>query len=377
MRVLATLTLTLAAAAVVARSADVRAFEGEIQINKITYTDDAATEVCIGGGTTFPKNEMIELWVTTKTMENRAEVSMLTNYKTENTADGDSCILFEAKSPPKNKIVEYVVAYMRAGEEEKDGVSFTYIEVPEEYYFECDGVSFKRTGAGSGGYVVADPPAQDPGCITPDRKDFMYCQPSKVHIFGDNDYEVPNPVDSLWYTGTGSTGKFVLTTKVKGDVVIVIDEKDDSAEVVAVTDSTEVLLSTFTRSASTYATCVVQEDPTRRPGGNTNGITVSEASEITDLDVQGKYSKQGGQSPQDGKGYYEFGFQNMDAASKKFHAKSGQKKVTINCEQIDVSERCYGYLQQEDDAKTLTISYAADDTNTITVDKDSIAKPSP
>jgi len=245
-------------------------------------------------------------------------------------------------------------------------------EVPEEYYFKCDGVSFKRTAAGSNGYVVEDPPTQDPGCKKPGGKVFEVCQPRKVHII--DSYEAPNPVDGLRYTGTGSTGKFVLRTKVKGDVVIVIDGKPVGAEVVAVNNKKEVILSTFTRSTATYATCVVEEVSTLRAGKD--GITVTKASKITDLEVQGTYSKQGGQSIQDGKSYYEFGFQSMDAANRKFHAKSDQEAVTINCEKIDPSERCYGYLQQDDGSKTLKISYE-DDTNTVIVDKVSIAKQIP
>jgi len=394
MKVLATLTLTLAAAvaavAVAARSADVRAFEGDIQINKITYTDDAETEVCIGGGMTFPKNEMIELWVTTKTMENQAEVSMLTNYKTENTADGDSCILFEAESPPKDKIVEYVVAYMEDGDEVKDGVSFIYNEAPETYTFTCNEQDFTRSvydDPGSHSCINDDisnglcyevGPADDPVemCTVPleadqeTEKDFVYCQSSRIEDMrpaGES-----NDVKTLSYIGDSTTesGELVLTNPVNGDVVMMKEGDDGFTRVVTVSTDTAVSIDEFARSTGKYASCVVEA------AARGSGFTVTEASKITDLDVQGTYSKQGGQNGQGGKSYYEFGFQSMDATNRKFHAKSGQKAVTINCEQIDATERCYGYLQQDDDTKTLTISYA-DDTNTITVSKDSIAKPTP
>jgi len=407
MKVLAALALALASASVAARSAAEREHGGasvdavKINIDKIVYEAEESTKICLTGEEKFPNGEVIELFMK-KYATSNAEEDVVTPYKCDPLDNPQTCVTFKAPVPASNEVVEYVVVYIPTenAEETKDVVKFTFenLKDPPTDTFQCDGVWFTRQdfdasgdadcinadAADAGVCYQVDLSNVEPGCTKPSNDDFTYCQRNVVKELGSaaDEHNAAAAISTLSYV----TKAVELTTALPPDsyaVIIHSDTENTNFPQVVKLDDTKAKFSSdptdsLVPSTNTYTTCVVVEggaaalEPDNRAD---EADTVTTASTITDLEVQGKCAPEGDDQPQ--ANFYEFGLMRPSREQTKFHARSGASSaVTINCEELNKQDRCYGYLKRENQ-DSLKISYAnnnenIDGTNIITVDEASL-----
>jgi len=377
----ALLALVLAAAGTAARNADVLGVVGDVAINKMSYKDkDTETEICFAAEVSVPKDNKIELVVTS----GGERYSYTVKSKTDQAVE---CVSFLETVKPKSGEVEYLVGFMDGTPaQQTDVVKFIFTELPTEDTFSCGaGNNFKRKPEGSLGCDHANPPDSgycyeavssqraagklDKGCTEPDdvkptHVGFQYCQPVTGDVLGDGgDVEV----ETLSYISDSSLVLKSETTE--GSVAVVINPNQPAKfpQFIRITaDLKNIPFEKFEPSADTYTTCVVVKsgDP-----GNTPD-TVTKPATITDLFVKGGVVT----LPAGGPEYYEFGFK-LAGTETIYKAEAGGKSIKVNCEQLDPdNDRCFGYLEREQglNPEELKISIF-EDVNIITVDEHSLS----
>jgi len=366
MKAAALLALLLAAAGTAARSADVTD-NTPVKITQINYNDEATTEICLENG--FPDVQTIELFVTVE-VNGKQE---LTPYKLNALTQSKTCALFDAPRPGNGQDVEYLVAFTKDDKENTDAAKFTFEESTGVETFSCgNDAKFTITPDVSDTDICLNADADasklcfelddssrekqtGPDCKTPDSKDFEYCQTAADEHEIPTDQATTATVSGLSYIDPAA---LILESNLyEGSYAVVLNSvTSNEPQVVKVTSTNNILITSFTESTSTYTTCVVVK------GATPTEDTVTSPGSITDLDVKVDVIDESNAK------YYEFGFMHATGTSM-YHAKSGAtKEVMVNCGNLAAGvDRCFGYLVRENDGDKLTISFK-DDTNTITVD---------
>jgi len=347
MKAVAAVLVAALAAALVAgvsgRGADLRnSQELPKEIEKIIYTGDLKTKICLKSGT-LPASETVTM------------VMKIDDQETDFEMDSkeDNCGLFPtALKPADGEYVEYSLFFESAGGQEtgevKAHVDFTFEDKSKTETLSCGGQTFERSLRAD----VTDPAANcldddagrdycytlktvslrngDDDCTTVGTDGFEYCQKAASDLQND---EIAY-VKSLNYGGEiileKSAGSTIELSDVK-DVIVVQDVagQNDDPQVLSYTDSTPVTLAAFKRGATggKYTVCAV-------------GASAYSDSSIDDINIIGKHDAE----------YYQFGFKYPDGSPSSYTAESGGVSVAIDCSALNAGDdtRCYGYLEAAD-----------------------------
>jgi len=386
---------------------------GDLSITKITYNDEAArqavgaeveTEICAENKNDLGPTEAnvrIQITLPGEETDNR-DADELTQEK--------KCAKFSALMPSNNTDVLYTLivtpstappasSLMTDTDVKIAMVHFNFQELEDQQQITCGDNHFKITAqlrkecngieTEENCYEITNSPVTGDGCVNvTSLPNFEYCQPTAVHVYSQKPENGEQGAESLTYNGGTATltlGDAADAGANGVDVIVMSSDTPDTFQVVSLIVPEEgkkgrvetgvgkkgsVVLESFNPSAALYTACPVR--------GEFIEYTIND---LFILGTREKVPSTGGEF------YYEFGLMYNNKNHTKYVASTDTTALkddsdlvgttmTINCGNLKLNERCYGYVKDEGGSKPnpLTVSYDGPDRpNKIIVDNNNIS----